>query len=136
MMEKRNLIILAGLLAAVIAVAFTVFAPMDKNIKLGFMGNKTSHSISAKFQYFNGMENGKLDLKEGEEISISYELNAVNGKLEINVLDANKKVMVTRKNIKGKIHLKAKKTQKYIIQVKGMKAKGAYSINWKNMSGR
>lgn len=34
MMEKRSLIILAGLLAAVIAVAFTVFAPMDKNIKL------------------------------------------------------------------------------------------------------
>lgn len=64
------------------------------------------------------MESSKLDLKEGEEISISYELNAVNGKLEINVLDANKKVMVTRKNIKGKIHLKAKKHKNILFRLR------------------
>lgn len=129
-LKRKNFIIIGGIILVFAIIIFIIIATMDKNMKIGFTGSKTSNEMTASFQYFNGTEDKKLNLAEGEKLSVAYELQVSKGVLTINILDEEGNILESRKDEKGIIELNAKSSQKYSIKIIGDKSKGSYAISW------
>ena len=100
-------------------------------IRFGFVETNTNSKLSASFKYFNGTTDKKVKFKEGKNIVIRYQLAQKSGKLAMKVTDALGNVLESKEGTSdGEITFQVEKTQKYLIQVKGTKAKGKYKITW------
>ncbi len=98
-----------------------------------FMSAEKSSSSRMKvsYRYFNGTDTRKISLKDSETLKIDFISEVKEGKLVINILDKNDKILKTfDSNAKGNEDIKATSDGEYTIKVEGYKTRGSYEVNW------
>ena len=91
----------------------------------------SSSRMKVSYKYFNGTDTRKISLKDGETLKIDFISEVKEGKLVINILDKNDKILKTLdSNAKGNEDIKANSDGEYTIKVEGYKTRGSYDVNW------
>lgn len=102
-----------------------------RNFKFMSVEKNSSSRMKVSYRYFNGTDTRKISLKDGETLKINFISEVKEGKLVINILDDNDKILKTLdSNTKGNVNIKANSEGKYTIKVEGYKTRGSYDVNW------
>lgn len=129
-LKSKKIIIIIGVIVILVTILITVFLSMSKSLKVGFVTNTIKNGMSASFARFDGEETKKINLDQGDQLVISYELKTESGTLKIQIVDAENETVFSETGASGEFELLAEETQDYEIQVLGEKAKGSYLITW------
>lgn len=126
--SKRTVIDVIG---AFVLIAFIIALVLgQKNVKVGFVGNRVGNHMEAKFKYFDGKETDIEKFKEGSTVSFNYTINISEGNLKLEIVDDEDNVIAKSKDKAGEVSFKVDKTQNYKINLIADKSKGNYSITW------
>lgn len=91
----------------------------------------TSSRMKASFLYFSGRKQKEINLKQDEELTISFNSEITEGKLSIQLLDSTGNIIKEFANTVDQTEkIKASKAEKYKILIQGEKAKGNYEVKW------
>ena len=126
-MKKFVCVVLAVLLFCVVLAGCTSF--FSKGSFAGSFSQGGS-SMKAKFSSFNGERGARFSLKQGDKVSVKYELSCEDGTLALTLEDKDGNVLYTNTEDSGTIDITASSDQKYTLRVTGVKAKGSYDISW------
>lgn len=100
-------------------------------IQIASVENKTNSSWNNKFSYLKGMENKKIKLDAGEEITIKYSSDITEGTLDISFLDSKlSEIQELPVNTDSSYTFKAPEKGTYYIRIKGDAAKGKFNLKW------
>lgn len=124
----KKLILFLTLIVLIILAACS-----SSNVKIGFVGTDQDGLIDYQFVSFSGHEKQAIVLEEGDNLVINYEIDIEKGSLEITLLDIDKnpiKTIFTDECISDRIEFNCEESGRYILDVKGNKAKGSFKITW------
>jgi hypothetical protein len=119
-----------------IILSFTISYMLVKSSKgtsfeIMSFSNNSSSRMKASFVYFSGRKQKEINLKQDEELTISFNSEITEGKLSIQLLDSTGNVVKEFANTVDQTEkIKASKAEKYKILVQGEKAKGNYEVKW------
>lgn len=112
-------------------VALTGCASFFSNATVtGFSGSQHGTVMKASFSSFNGDKGAYIPLKEGDKISIKYELTCEDGALTLSFEDKSGNVLFTNSETAGTEEITADIGQRYTLRLTGAKAKGRYDVSW------
>lgn len=130
-MSKVSKRVVIDVIGAFVLIAFIIALVLgQKNVKVGFVGNRVDNHMEAKFKYFDGKETDIEKFKEGSTVSFNYTINISEGNLKLEIVDDEDNVIAKSKDKAGEVSFKVDKTQNYKINLIADKSKGNYSITW------
>ena len=127
-MRKRIFAIITVFLFCAILAGCTSF--YSKGTFKGFSGSQYGTSMNAKFSYFNGERGARISLKQGDRISIKYDINCDEGRLTLAFEDKNGNTLFTAADAAGTETVTVDSDGKYTLQLTGADAKGNYTLSW------
>ena len=125
-------ILLITLILAVLMIGCNSNPPIDSDlrmkIQLGQNGRITKHFI-----YFNGVEQGGLDVQNGQRISFDYEADLNKGTLAFKCLDPSGRVVWEKflsGSVSGTDEIVCEIPGRYIFIAQGLQAAGYFNFVW------
>ncbi|MCL2884258.1 MAG: hypothetical protein FWF49_02075 [Oscillospiraceae bacterium] len=96
----------------------------------GFSGSEYGTKMNAHFSYFNGDRGAYIPLKQGDTISITYNLTCTAGTMTLTFEDKDGNLLFTNADAIGTGEVTADATQTYTLRLTGVGAQGSYAISW------
>lgn len=95
-----------------------------------FSSSSSEGKMKGTFTSLTGTKTKSYELKEGDTITIDYEIEVKEGTLTAAFIDSSGNEIVSFKpNTSGKIDIEIEKNDTYEIVVKGSEADGSYNID-------
>ncbi len=103
------------------------------SFRFGHSSNSSTGKMSASFdKALNDSMNHKIDLKNGETIKFSYDINIKSGNINAIFRDSlGKELYNFEPDTDGTKEIKIDKDGSYEVEIECVEAKGNYRIQWK-----
>lgn len=105
---------------------------MTNQHRQSWVGSNVPGHITAKYKKFTGIEHGEISVRDGQKISIVYEVSVKNGSLSIIVKNTDILWHVELdSNTQNNISLPINKSGNYQIIISGKNTSGSFDVSWK-----
>jgi len=92
--------------------------------------SQSGTKVKANFSSMNGERGATIPLKQGDKISITYDLACEDGALTLTFETKDGTVLFTASELSGVEVITADADQRYTLRIKAEKAKGSYDVSW------
>lgn len=116
----------------VMPLILVLLMPIDFTEKVQWIEEKSDHSYTASFDYFNGKHEIPVSATAGQTITLSHEFKNTNGGGHgFHVLNENNKLVGMTELSENELEFKAMDAGVYRIVVTGDDVKGRFEVTWK-----
>ncbi|MEK3900772.1 MULTISPECIES: hypothetical protein [unclassified Paenibacillus] len=130
MSRKKIFILLSAGLLLLISVVLIGAGFLGPDVRVGYGENSYGNKLNASFYYFNGTNTKKLKFNKGDQVKMTYSIELSKGTLQMKVRDEADNEVFLKTEGSGEVDFIVDKTQNYEIEIKAIKAKGKYTLDW------
>lgn len=128
--STKIIISMVVIILALSALAIKLLIPTNHELKIGYFGNNIGNKLEASFQYYNGTDSKTIKFEAGDNVTVTYSLNAKKGDLQLEIKDKAGNEIISQGAGSGDVTFDVKETQDYTISIVALKAKGSYEVTW------